>query len=133
HVLQTIPVGQTTLLDLVANTSGKLTVLADQKGGKYTLHPAPTTYAGSLPQTGALTPATLSPADADVNDAAIQVIAATPAVAPTAANGTFSVDPSNGAFPTTATVSGVANGVLGNDTDTGGPMNAVLVGGGTIT
>ena len=55
HVLQTIPVGNTTLLDLVNSVSGKLTVLADTGGKKYALTPALTTYAGSLTQTGALT------------------------------------------------------------------------------
>ena len=132
HVLQTIPVGNTTLLDLVNSVSGKLTVLADTGGKKYALTPALTTYAGSLTQTGALTPGTLSPANADVADVAIQVIAGTPATTPTALSDSFSVAPSNGSFPTTVTVAG-ANGVLANDTDAGGPMNAVLVGGSAIT
>ena len=133
HVLQTIPVGQSTLLDLVPSIPGHQTVLADQSGAKYTLTPAPTTYAGSLTQTGALTPATLNPADTDPADATIQVIAKTPAVTPTAANDTYAMAPNNGSFPSTMTVTGLANGVLANDTDASGPMNAVLVGGSTIT
>jgi hypothetical protein len=132
HVLQTIPVGESSLLDFVPSTSGHLTVLADVNGSKYALTPPLTTYAGSLTQSGALTPATLSPADADVADTTVQVVAQTPAVAPTAVNDTISVAPNNGSFPATAKVSG-ANGVLANDTDANGPMNAVLVGGSTIT
>ena len=49
HVLQTIPVGNTTLLDLVNSVSGKLTVLADTGGKKYALTPALTAYAGNDP------------------------------------------------------------------------------------
>jgi hypothetical protein len=132
HVLQTINVDQTTVLDLVARIPGKQTVVADMAGGKYTLTPAPTTYAGSLTQTGALTLATLNPANADATDATIQVVAKTPAVKPTAADDTFSMAPSNGSFPNSLTVTG-ANGVLANDTDTNGPMNAVLVLGSTAS
>src|SRR5207302_4861279 len=132
HVLQTIPVGTTTLLDIVPSTGGKLTVLADKGGLKYTIKPSLTTYGGSLTQTGALTPGTATPADADVADVAIQVVAGTPATTPKAADDSYSVAPANGSFPATVTVSG-ASGVLANDTDTGGPMNAVLVGGSAIT
>jgi hypothetical protein len=132
HVLQTIPVGNTTLLDLVPSISGKLTVLADKAGTKYAIKPVLGVYAGSLTQAGALAPGALSPADADTSDVAIQVVAGTPAVTPKAVNDSFNVAPNNGSFPTTVTVSGLANGVLANDTDTGGPMNAVLVGGSAI-
>ena len=79
-MLQTIPVGTTTILDIVPSTGGKLTVLADKGGLKYTIKPSLTTYGGSLTQTGALTPGTATPADADVADVAIQVVAGTPAI-----------------------------------------------------
>src|SRR5207249_5211430 len=91
HVLQTIPVGTTTVLDIVGSVSGKLTALQDQAGKKYVLTPALTTYAGNLTQTGALTPASVSPADADVADVAMQAVAGTPVTTPTAVNDTFSV------------------------------------------
>jgi phosphotransferase system IIA component len=63
---------------------------------------------------------------------AIQVIAGTPAVTPKAVDDVISVTPNNGAFPTSATVD-ASGGVLANDTTTGGPLNAVLVGGSAIT
>jgi hypothetical protein len=77
HVLQTIPVDVSTVLDMVGSVAGKLTVLADKAGSKYTLTPGPQTYAGNLTQTGALTPGTVTPADSDRADVAIQVIAGT--------------------------------------------------------
>jgi RHS repeat-associated protein len=89
HVLPTILVNQTTLLDIVpllqpampltkpalpvpTSTFGHFTIVAGQSG-KYTIQPALTTYAGTLTQAGALTPTTLTPADTDAADAAIQV------------------------------------------------------------
>ena len=74
----------------------------------------------------ALTPATFTPADADGSDATIQVIAKPPSVVPIAKDDTYSIAPNNGGFPTSVTVPG-SNGVLANDTDANGPMNAVLV------
>jgi hypothetical protein len=134
HVLQTIPVGQTALLDIVPSSTGHLSIVADQSGTKYAITPPLTTYSGTpLSQAGALTPATFTPPDADAADAVIQVIAKQPNVTPAAVNDTFSMAPNNGSFPTAMTVSGLANGVLANDTDANGPMNAVLVGGNAIT
>src|SRR5262249_10874182 len=128
HVLQTIDVEQTTLLDAANTISGHLTVIADKGGTKYAITPALTVYSGSLTQAGALTPGTLSPADGDAGDATIHVIAKPPAVVPTSVADTFSMAPNDGTFPTTITVNGLANGVLGNDTDANGPINATIPG-----
>ena len=131
HVLQTIPVGSTSLVDLVDRIPGKLTVLADQSGNKYTLTQGPKAYTGTLTQAGVLTPGTFNPADADGNDVAIQVVAGSPAVTPKAVDDVFNVTPNNRAFPMSASVSGSAGRCQRHDD--GGALNAVSVGGSAIT
>jgi hypothetical protein len=133
HVLQSIPVDQTTLLDMVPDAAGHSTIIADQGGSSYMMTPPLTAYFGNLSQTGALAGSTFTPADGDQADAVIQVVAEPPNVAPAAVNDIFSMAPNTGSFPASLTVTGVPGGVLANDTDGFAPMNAVLVGGNPIT
>jgi hypothetical protein len=132
HVLQSVPVSQSTLLDLVPTIPAHKTVVADTAGSQYTITPALGVYSGtSLSQAGALTPGTFNPADTDAGDAVIQVVAKGPGAKPTAGDDSFSMAPSTGVFPAILAVA--AKGVLANDTDASGPMNAVLTGGNAIT
>ncbi|HWY85803.1 MAG TPA: YDG domain-containing protein, partial [Gemmataceae bacterium] len=77
HVLPTIAVGNTTLLDLSASVSSptRSTDVSDQNGAAYTLTPPLTNYTGTLTQAGALTSADFIPADDDPGDGVIQVVA----------------------------------------------------------
>jgi len=79
-----------------------------------------------------LTPATFG--DSDTTDAAIQVVTKSPSLAPTALADSYSMAPNTANFTTTMTATGLAVGVLGNDTaTTNGPMNAMLTGAGVTT
>ncbi len=140
HVLQTTPLGLSSLLDLQSNftdagNGGHTTNIHDKGGLLYTLTPTPTQYAGlsstsSLTQSGALTPTQFTPPDLDTTDVSVQIVAGTPSRTPTTLPDSYSMAPNTADFTTTMTASGLANGVLGNDTaTTNGPMNAVLTGG----
>ncbi len=144
HVVQTTSLGISSLVDLQASftdaTSGVRTTNIHDKGGLlYGLSPLPTQYAslstaGTLTQAGALTPGQFSPADNDSADAAIQIVTGTPALAPTARTDNYSMAPNTANFTSAMTITGLASGVLGNDTATAnGPMNAVLTLAGTTS
>ncbi len=144
HVVQATNIGNTTLLDMQSvftdvNGNFHQASIHDQGGASYTVVPAPSNYAtigttGTLTQAGTLSPNTavnpFSPNDSDTTDAAIQIVAQAPNLAPTAAADTYNMAPNNGNFTPTLTVAGLAKGVLGNDNATAnGPMSAVLTGG----
>ncbi len=144
HVVQTASLGNSTLLDLQsvfvdANGNLRPSVIHDQGGTSYAMSPAPSNYAaigttGNLTQAGPRSPNTIvnpfSPNDSDSSDAAIQIVAQAPNLAPTAVADTYNMAPNNANFTPTLTVAGLASGVLGNDSATAnGPMSAVLTGG----
>jgi len=134
HILQTIPVDQSTLLDLVPSTAGpshgprrsrrrqiRLDAGADRLWRR---HAVP----GHRPDAGyfqiRLTP--MPPMRRSKSSRR-----------PTARRPPWTTPivwlPPAALSPTTMTISGQAKGVLANDTDAKGPMNAVLVGGSAIT
>src|SRR5262249_13466267 len=133
HVNQTMDVGSTTLIDVLKNIGTKSTIVADQNNVNYQLSPALSNYSGASTQSGALTPATLTPADTDAADVTVKVVAQAPATTPTAVADLYNMAPNASPFISTLTASGLANGVLGNDSDAGRPMNAVLSGSGITT
>ncbi len=144
HVVQTTSLGISSLLDLQTSFtdstgSVRTTNIHDKGGLLYNLTPAPTQYAAlgttsTLTQTGVLTPSQFSPVDTDSTDASIQIVAGTPALAPTARADQYSMAPNTANFGTTMTSAGLASGVLGNDTATAnGPMDAVLTGAGVTS
>ncbi len=145
HVVQTSAPGNTTLLDLQtifvdANGNSHIMNIHDKNNTTYTLATVPNQYqdvsgnAFPLTQAGALQPSTFSPPDNDTTDAAIQVVAGSPSLTPTAVADSFNMAPNNVNFTTTMTATGPVGGVLANDTATAnGPMNAVLSGGGITT
>ncbi len=140
HVLQVATPGISSLLDLQSNFTdaggaGHTTNIHDKGGLLYTLAPAPTQYAGltsasSLTQTGAFKPTQFTPPDADTTDVSVQIVTGIPNLAPTTMPDNYSMAPNTTDFTSTMTETGLANGVLGNDTaTTNGPMNAVLTSG----
>ncbi len=146
HVAQAAALNSSTLLDLQAfyqDNGGNLhqSIIHDSGSAAYGLVPLPPSTYGALTvpsppltQPGALTPSTFTPADTDAADAAIQIVAQPPNLAPTAKNDTFSMAPNNANFSPTMTVLGLGQGVLANDTPTtNGPMSAVLTGSGVST
>ncbi len=136
HVVQTTSIANSTLLDLQeiytdANLNTYVMNIHDKNNSTYNLIIAPSPYTGTLTQAGALNPATFSPSDTDTTDVAIQILAGNSSVAPVARTDSYSMAPNTASFTTTMTETGLANGVLGNDTATAnGPMDALLTGAG---
>ncbi len=132
HIVSSAPVDVSTLLDLQGtyldvggNTHA--TNIHDMANGAYTLSPGSASYKGKLTQTGGLAPSALTPSDTDTTDATIQIITGTPSLAPTTVADTYSMAPNNADYYSVMTVTGQANGVLGNDTPAAnGPMYAFL-------
>ncbi len=140
HVLQTATLSNSTLLDMQshfvdAGNNGHNTNILDKGNLSYALTPAPSQYAGlpsanTLTQAGALKPTQFNPSDSDAADVSVQLVAGSPSRTPTTQSDSYSMAPNTGDFTTTMTSSGLANGVLGNDTATpNGPLNAVLTSG----